>query len=77
MLNRVQIYLSERERQALLMLADLELRSPADQARVMIRAQLESLGLLETSPACAHEDQSQDDDIGNDQGLAELKGGGL
>ena len=48
-MNRIVISLGKRERTALLKLAQNELRSPRDQARYVVRKEMERLGLLETN----------------------------
>ncbi len=47
-MNRIVISLGKKERNALLKLAQTELRSPRDQARYVLRKEMERLGLLET-----------------------------
>lgn len=47
-MNRIVISLGKQERTALLRLAQNELRSPRDQARYVLRKEMERLGLLET-----------------------------
>lgn len=51
MLERVRILLDNAEYSAILKLADRELRGVSDQARHIVRRELERLGYLETTPA--------------------------
>ena len=54
--TQITIALEQRERSALMKLARAELRSPRDQARYIIRRELEQLGLLPPADAA---DQAQ------------------
>lgn len=47
--TRITISMEQRERSALMRLARVELRSPRDQARYIIRRELEDLGFLAPS----------------------------
>lgn len=47
MINQVRLMLSIQEFEALVALAGRELRSPADQAHMMLRVDLERCGLLQ------------------------------
>ena len=44
--TRITIPLEQRERAALMQLAEAELRTPRDQARHILRCELERIGLL-------------------------------
>lgn len=55
MSTRITISLTERERSALMKLADAELRSDRDQARYLLREALERRGLLKAQQQCAKE----------------------
>lgn len=50
MIRRIYIPLDSIERQALARLGELEHRDPRQQAALLIRQQLEKLGLLQPSP---------------------------
>jgi len=53
-MNRLNVYIQQAERAALLQLAQNERRDPRDQAALLIRQRLEQLGLMQpTSPAPA------------------------
>jgi hypothetical protein len=58
MINRIRLYLSQEEFVGLLALSAKELRSPSDQARWIIRSEMERLGLLKPSLElpCSDED---------------------
>jgi hypothetical protein len=49
MVNRLKIALPQTEFDALFKLSLLEVRNPADQVRVILRAELERRGMLPTS----------------------------
>lgn len=51
MIRRIYVPLDASERQALARLGELERRDPRAQAALLIRQQLERLGLLPLSPA--------------------------
>ncbi|MDY7076991.1 MAG: hypothetical protein SXV54_08710 [Chloroflexota bacterium] len=55
-LRRIVVSLSGAERSALTELAERELREPRDQARLILRCELERLGLLPPADAA---DQAQ------------------
>lgn len=49
MINRLKILLDQPEYTALLKLSEQELRTPADQARLLVRQELIRLGLIPTT----------------------------
>ena len=57
MLNRLKILLEQPEYSALIHLAEQELRTPADQARLIVRLDLIRRGLLLTSESPSTEPQ--------------------
>ena len=57
MLNRLKILLEQPEYSALIHLAEQELRTPADQARLIVRHDLIRRGLLLTSESPSSEPQ--------------------
>lgn len=50
MIRRIYVPLDAHERQALVHLSELERRDPRQQAALLIRRELERLGLLEPAP---------------------------
>ncbi len=59
MVNRVTLTLDQPEYSALLEVAGRELRNPADQARYMLRRDLEGLGLLVPEQPCKDSGQAE------------------
>ena len=57
MLNRLKILLEQPEYSALIHLAEQELRTPADQARLIVRLDLIRRGLLLASESSSTESQ--------------------
>lgn len=55
----MSITLSDSERQALTQLADRECRHPRDQAALMLRHELQRLGLLPAEPASAQQSEAR------------------
>ena len=49
-MNRLNVYIQQDERVALLHLAQNERRDPRDQAALLIRQRLEQLGLMQPTP---------------------------
>lgn len=49
-MSRLNVYIQQDERAALLQLAQNERRDPRDQAALLIRQRLEQLGLLPPTP---------------------------
>ena len=57
--TRITISMEQRERAALMKLARSELREPRDQARYIIRRELERLGLLSTVDATQEQNRKE------------------
>jgi hypothetical protein len=58
-MNRLNVYIQQAERAALLQLAQNERRDPRDQAALLIRQRLEQLGLLPAPNPPAKENRDE------------------